>query len=98
TDTDEILRRQRHAASVNTVCKYAAAARVRNAEILLHHRAGAADLVSDQRAVVGRQQLMQRFLNAVSGGLVLRRDIGAEWLQRHKAAAGGSNGFCSRED
>ena len=91
TDTDEIRRRQRNAAGVNAVCKYAAAARVRNAEVMLHHRAGAADLVTDQRAEIGRQQLVKRILNAVSAGLVLRRDIGPERLQRRAVTARGSD-------
>jgi hypothetical protein len=97
-DTDEILGRQRHAAGMNASCKYAAAARVRNSEIVLHHRAGAADLVTDQRAEIGRQQLMQPILNAVSAGLVLRRDIDGERLQRRAVAAGRGDGFCGREN
>jgi hypothetical protein len=69
-----------------------------NAEIVLHHRAGAADLVTDQRPEIGRQQRMKRILNAVSAGFVLRRDIGGERPQKRAIAAVGGNGFCSRED
>ena len=97
-DTDEIFRGQRHTAGVNAFCKYAATAGVRNSEILLHHRAGAADLVTDQRAEIGGQQIMKRILNAVSVGLVLRRGVCGERLQRPAVAAGSSNDSCSRED
>jgi hypothetical protein len=72
--------------------------KVRNAEIVLHHRAGAADLVTDQRAEIGRQQLVKRILNAVSAGLVLRRASGGERLQRRAVAAGRGDGFRGRED
>jgi len=42
---------------------------------LLHHRAGAADLVTDQRAEIGRQQLVNRVLNPVSLGFSLRGGV-----------------------
>ena len=48
-DADEIPCPQRDAAVVNALCEHAAAAGMRNVQILLHHRAGAADLVADAR-------------------------------------------------
>jgi len=41
---------------MNAFGEHAAAAGMRDAKIFLHHRAGAADLVADQRAEIGRQQ------------------------------------------
>ena len=61
---------------------------MRNAEILLHHRAGAADLVADHGAELRQQQIMHRALDTVAVGLVLRRDVG--W--RANAAACGCGG------
>jgi hypothetical protein len=73
--------------------KYAAAARTRNTQIILHHPTGAADLVTDQRPELDRQHGMHRVLNAISLRLVARRDVRAERPQRHKIAAGGRDGL-----
>ena len=96
-DPDEIAGLQRHAAGVNALGKHAAAAGMRDIEILLHHRAGAADLVADQRAEIGRQQIAQRLLNPVALGLVPRRESGGQRLKRRAVAAGGGDGFGGRE-
>ena len=47
-----------------------------NVEILLHHRAGAADLVADHGAELRQQQIVHGALDLVAFGLVLRRDVG----------------------
>jgi len=49
-DPDEIGGREPHAAAVHAFFNHAAAAGMGNVEILLHHRAGAADLVADHGA------------------------------------------------
>ena len=87
-----------HAAVVNTVLEHAAAAGMRDVEILLHHRAGAADLVADHRAGLRQQQIVHGALNAVALGLVLRRDVAAQRMQRRAVAAGGGDGLCGREN
>src|SRR5665213_625690 len=83
---------------MNAACKYAAAARMRNAEIVLHHRTGAADLVTHQRAEIGRQQFMKRILDAVSLDFVLWCDVVGERSQRRAVAAGRGDGVRGRED
>ena len=71
---------------------------MRDVEILLHHRAGAADLVADQRADLRQQQIVNRVLNPVSVGLSPRRGVGRKRRQRRAVAAGGGDGFRGRED
>ena len=79
---------------VHAVGKHAAAAGMRNLDIVLHHRAGAADLVAAVRAEIGRQQTGQRRLNPVSlgFGLVARsaaaaKRRGSGMRRRWRAAA-----------
>ncbi len=71
---------------------------MRDAEIALHHRAGAADLVADQRPDLCRQHGMHRILDAIAVGLIARRDLRGKRLQRRKIAAGGSDGLGGFED
>src|SRR3981189_3034939 len=65
-DANEIVRAQRRAALVNAFGKYAATAGMRDVKVSLHHRAGAADLVADQRAEMGRQQIVDGVLNLIA--------------------------------
>jgi hypothetical protein len=86
-DANEIPMTQRSAAFVHASGEHAAAAGMRDIEILLHHRAGAADLVTDLRAEIGRQQIGNRGLNQISLGLVPRGDIRIERRQRRAVTA-----------
>jgi hypothetical protein len=70
---------------------------MRNVQVLLHHRAGAADLVADHLAEIGRQQAVDRVRNPVSFGFGPRRGSAGKRLQRHAMAAGGGDGFGGRE-
>jgi hypothetical protein len=83
---------------VNAFGEDGAAAGMRDIEIFLHHRAGAADLVAGHGAEIGRQQIAQRFLNPVSLRFVVRRDIGGQRLKRRAGAAGGSDEGGGREN
>jgi hypothetical protein len=60
---------------------------MRDVEVLLHHRAGAADLVADLFTEIGRQQAVNRILNPVAFRFVSRRGIAGQRLQRLAAAA-----------
>ena len=60
---------------VNAGREHAAAAGMRDAEIMLHHHAGAADLVADAVAEIGRKQAMQRVLDQITLGLAARREL-----------------------
>ena len=82
---------------MNAFCKYAATAGMRDVKVSLHHRAGAADLVADQRAEIGRQQIVDGVLNPVPFRLGLRRGIAGKRMQRRAVAAGGGDGLCGRE-
>ena len=72
-DADVILKAQRRAAVVHALGEHAAAAGMRDVEISLHHLAGAADLVTDERAELGRQQVVDGILNQIAVGFGLRR-------------------------
>jgi hypothetical protein len=70
---------------------------MRNAKILLHHGAGAADLVSRQRAEIRRQEFVDGILNPVSFRFSPRRGIASKRLQRRAVAAGVGDDFFDRE-
>src|SRR6202011_4006792 len=74
------------------------AAGVGYAEILLHHGAGAADLVADQRAHRGQQQIMDGALDRIALSLVPRRDVGRERCKRCSVAARGGDGLGGAKD
>ena len=57
-DTDIVAIAQLGAAVANALREYTAAAGMGDVEILLHHRAGAADLVTDQAACLRQQQML----------------------------------------
>jgi hypothetical protein len=61
-DTNIIAESQLGAAVVNALGEHAAGAGMGDVEILLHHRAGAADLVADQAAGLRQQQVVDRAL------------------------------------
>ena len=96
-DADEIAVAQADAAGMNALREHPAAAGMRDADILLHHRTGAADLVAGRRPYIRRQQIVNRILNAVALGFILRGDIRGQRLQRPAVAAGGSDGLCGFE-
>ncbi len=83
---------------MNAFCKDATAAGMGNAEILLHHRAGAADLVADHGAELRQQQVVHRALDPVALRLVPRREFGVQRVQRGAAAAGGGDDPGGREN
>ena len=60
---------------------------MRDVEITLHHRAGAADLVADQRADMRQQQIVQRALDPIALGLVGRGDRRARRAARLRRAS-----------
>src|SRR6202011_2877116 len=96
-DTDKIFRAQRHAALVDAFGEHTAGAGMRDIEILLHHRAGAADLVADHRAEIDREQAVQRILDPVTVSFGLGRGVAGERRQWRPVAPGGGDGFCGRE-
>ncbi len=97
-DVDEIGRRQPHAAVMNALLEHAAATGMWDVEIFLHHRAGAADLVADETADLGLQQIVQRALHEIAFGLVARHDVFRKRLERRAAAARAGDRLCGRED
>ena len=86
------------AAIVNALGKHAPRAGMRDVEILLHHRAGAADLVTNQAACLRQQQVVDRALNAIAFRLIAGRELRSKRGQRRAIAAGSSDGLCSRKN
>src|SRR4029079_12524625 len=69
---------------------------MRDGEILLHHLTGAADLVSDLGAELGRQQVVQHLLNTIAFSFGCRREFPGKRLERNAVPTGRSDGFGSR--
>ena len=82
---------------MNAVGKHAAAAGMRDVEILLHHRTGAADLVADHLAEIARQQAVDGVRDPVAFGFGLRRGVAGKRMQRRAIAPAGGDGFGRRE-
>jgi hypothetical protein len=78
-------------------CKHAAAAWMWNIKIWLHHRTGAADFATDERAEIGREAFMDGVLNEIALRFGLRRGTARKRCERRAMAAGGGDGFCGRE-
>ena len=65
--------------------EHAAAAGMGDVEILLHHRAGAADLVTDQAACLRQQQVMDRAHQAASDDASARKPQDPSHDHKHYA-------------
>src|SRR5439155_6075843 len=96
-DTDIVAIAQLGAAVVNALREYTAAAGMGDVEILLHHRAGAADLVTDQAACLRQQQIVDRALYLITFRLVAWHKIRRKRRQRRAIAARGGDDLCGRE-
>jgi hypothetical protein len=83
---------------VNEPFKHAAAARMRDGEILLHHRAGAADLEARDGADMRQQEIVDGALDQVALGLVPWRDLGCKESKRAAIASGGGDDLGSLEN
>src|ERR1700722_19208739 len=69
-----------------------------DAEIFLHHRAGAADLIADSSAAIGCEQAVQRVLDQVALRFAARRSASRQRPERSTAAARGGDDFGGLED
>jgi len=97
-DTNIIAESQLGAAVVNALGEHAAGAGMGDVEILLHHRAGAADLVADQGTGLRQQQIVDGALDLISCRLVAWHKIRRKRGQRRTIAAGSSDSLCGREN
>src|ERR1700722_4819700 len=69
-----------------------------DAEILLHHRAGAADFIADADAAIGREQAVQRVLDLVALRFAVWRSASRQRPERSTAAARGGDDFGGLEN
>jgi hypothetical protein len=83
---------------VDAAREHAAAAWMRDVQILLHHLAGAADLVADQRAGLRQQQIVHRALHPVAFGLIARRNVCRQRLQPDAVTPAGGDELCGGND
>src|SRR5439155_7740367 len=74
-DADIVGGRKLRPAVVHALLEHTAAAWMRDADVLLHDLAGAADLVADERPEMRQQEIMQRALDLVALSLVGRRNL-----------------------